>query len=617
METLFSQLNQLQDMLSKANIRDLIQLPEIIVVGEQSAGKSSVLQSLIEKEILPKGRGIVTRCPIRIRLNNSIDNRGEYATFTHLPDQFFTFFEIDEVIRRQSSILTSENFISEEEITVNLFSPNMTNLTLVDLPGIVSIRTEGQPEDIVLMIEGMVRKRIESSNVLILAITPAVSDLANSRALSMAKSADPEGKRTIGVFTKIDRMEKGSNALELIEGNKYPLALGYVGVICRNQQEIDEGKSLEDQFVKEMNFFESDDQLSAGKALFGMSALRSKLEVEFKNHMLATFPRIYDEVTSKLEYTTTQLVKLGHSIPEGYNLHAYSHECLGELFKEIEGLMDGTMSAMESKELIGGALFRKIINQFHEKMRKMNEIKHIDPDNLMKSFNNSGGLEGNIFIPLAMQKKLIRENVMDLRGAITKLLSDTSKEYEKFIRRFCSNRILVQYQKFQQLFSKVICLIISKNKSKTLKKLDFLLYLESDNIDPDHADLVSTDLPADNTHEQAHVQGSQVNRLEPKNTEREIRRLSELKELVQKYFSISKKSLDDQVPKYIKHFFIKRNISDLKKNLSSFINKYTEEQLASLFEENTNTRRKREMFTKNKAVLDEAYSFLQEIKLGF
>ena len=189
-------------MLSKANIHDLIQLPEIIVVGEQSAGKSSVLQSIIEKEILPKGRGIVTRCPIRIKMHNSKDNRGDYATFTHLPDQFFSFSEIDEEIRKQSSILTSECFISDEEVTVNLYSSRMANLTLVDMPGVVSIRTEGQPEDIVSRIENMVRTRIQSSNVLILAITPAVSDLANSKAFSMAQSADPAGKRTIGVFTK-------------------------------------------------------------------------------------------------------------------------------------------------------------------------------------------------------------------------------------------------------------------------------------------------------------------------------------------------------------------------------------------------------------------------------
>ena len=93
MENLISQVNELQDKLSSADIKNIIQLPEIVVVGEQSSGKSSVLQSLIEQEILPKGRGIVTRCPIRIRMNRSKEGI-EYATFAHLPNQTFTFGDV-------------------------------------------------------------------------------------------------------------------------------------------------------------------------------------------------------------------------------------------------------------------------------------------------------------------------------------------------------------------------------------------------------------------------------------------------------------------------------------------------------------------------------------------
>ena len=629
MESLFAQVNEVQDMLSKASIHDLIQLPEIIVVGEQSAGKSSVLQSIIEKEILPKGRGIVTRCPIRIRMNYSQDSRGDYATFTHLPDQFFKFNDIDEEIRRQSSILTSEQYISKEEITVNLYSSRMANLTLVDMPGVVSIRTEGQPENIVSMIENMVRKRIENSNVLILAITPAVSDLANSKALSMAQSADPEGKRTIGVFTKLDRLENGCSAIELIEGTKFPLALGYVGVICRSQQEIEEGKTLEDQFVKEIDFYDSNEQYRERQAYFGISTLKAKLEVEFKNHLISTFPKIHAEVNKKLEHTSNELIKLGRCIPEGYSLLSYAHECLTEIFKQIDGLMDGSLSSPDSNKLIGGAVFRNSIQVFHTNMRRSAGIFKIDEKALGNAFLNCGGLEGIVSMPVGLQKRLIKENIMNLRKVIHELVAETHKKYEDFVRCVEKQQILTQYQKFKNLVFRTFNNIINKNNAKLLKKIEFLLNLEADQIDPDHEDFSESAFNKEKEEEEA----KEKERGKDKEKEKEkaikdpkqitmhetseARNVTELRKLVQKYFIIGKRSLDEQVPKYLKHYFIRKNISDLKSDLKSSINKATSAEVTSLFDETSDVQRKRVLFANNKTVLEEASIFLQQVRIEF
>lgn len=76
---------------------------------------------------------------------------------------------------------------------------------------------------------------IEKPNTLILALSPANTDLANSDSLKLAKEVDPQGDRTIGVLTKIDLMDEGTNAMELLEGTVYPLKLGYYAVKCRSQ----------------------------------------------------------------------------------------------------------------------------------------------------------------------------------------------------------------------------------------------------------------------------------------------------------------------------------------------------------------------------------------------
>ena len=77
-------------------------------------------------------------------------------------------------------------------------------------------------------------KFIDTPNALILALTAANTDLANSDALKICKEVDPDGERTIGVVTKIDLMDEGTDAIELLQGKIYPLKLGYFGVKCRS-----------------------------------------------------------------------------------------------------------------------------------------------------------------------------------------------------------------------------------------------------------------------------------------------------------------------------------------------------------------------------------------------
>jgi len=90
---------------------------------------------------------------------------------------------------------------------------------------------------------------------LILALTAANTDLANSDALKMAREVDPDGERTIGVVTKIDLMDQGTDALDLLQGKIYPLSLGYYGVKCRSQKQIDENISIRDALENEAKFF--------------------------------------------------------------------------------------------------------------------------------------------------------------------------------------------------------------------------------------------------------------------------------------------------------------------------------------------------------------------------
>ena len=128
--------------------------------------------------------------------------------------------------------------ISFEPIIVKIFSKTVVDLTLVDMPGITKIPTGDQPMDIEAKINELNLKYVSSKHSIIMAVCAANVDLVNSDGLKLARRVDPLGERTIGVITKIDLMDEGTNAIEIHNGKVVPLRLGYVGVVCRSQKDI-------------------------------------------------------------------------------------------------------------------------------------------------------------------------------------------------------------------------------------------------------------------------------------------------------------------------------------------------------------------------------------------
>lgn len=123
--------------------------------------------------------------------------------------------------------------ISPQPINLRIFSPNVLTLTMVDLPGLTKVPVGDQPKDIEKQIREMILKYITKPNAIILAVTAANTDLANSDGLKLAREVDPEGLRTIGVLTKVDLMDQGTDVIDILAGRMIPLRLGKcVGQCC-------------------------------------------------------------------------------------------------------------------------------------------------------------------------------------------------------------------------------------------------------------------------------------------------------------------------------------------------------------------------------------------------
>uniref|UniRef100_A0A8C5X9F7 dynamin GTPase n=1 Tax=Malurus cyaneus samueli TaxID=2593467 RepID=A0A8C5X9F7_9PASS len=254
MEGLIPLVNRLQDAFAALGQNCLLDLPQIAVVGGQSAGKSSVLENCVSRDFLPRGSGIVTRRPLVLQL---ITAKTEYAEFLHCKGKKFTDFdEVRQEIEVETDRVTGMNKgISSVPINLRVYSPHVLSLTLIDLPGITKVPVGDQPPDIEQQIRDMIMQFISRENCLILAVTPANTDLANSDALKLAKEVDPQGLRTIGVITKLDLMDEGTDAREVLENKLLPLRRGYIGVVNRSQKDIDGKKDIKAALLAERKFF--------------------------------------------------------------------------------------------------------------------------------------------------------------------------------------------------------------------------------------------------------------------------------------------------------------------------------------------------------------------------
>nr|KAF6433248.1 dynamin 1 [Molossus molossus] len=364
MEDLIPLVNRLQDAFSAIGQNADLDLPQIAVVGGQSAGKSSVLENFVGRDFLPRGSGIVTRRPLVLQLVNATT---EYAEFLHCKGKKFTDFEeVRLEIEAETDRVTGTNKgISPVPINLRVYSPHVLNLTLVDLPGMTKVPVGDQPADIEFQIRDMLMQFVTKENCLILAVSPANSDLANSDALKIAKEVDPQGQRTIGVITKLDLMDEGTDARDVLENKLLPLRRGYIGVVNRSQKDIDGKKDITAALAAERKFFLSHPSYRHLADRMGTPYLQKVLNQQLTNHIRDTLPGLRNKLQS-------QLLSIEKEVEEYKNFRpddpARKTKALLQMVQQFavdfEKRIEGSGDQIDTYELSGGARINRI---FHER----------------------------------------------------------------------------------------------------------------------------------------------------------------------------------------------------------------------------------------------------------
>ncbi|KAF9197206.1 vacuolar protein sorting-associated protein 1 [Haplosporangium sp. Z 27] len=382
-------INKLQDAFSTVGVHNPVDLPQIVVIGSQSSGKSSVLENIVGRDFLPRGSGIVTRRPLVDKDATDSDAKKdsgpeEWGEFLHQPGVKYTDFNlIREEIIRDTEAKTGKNAgISPLPINLRIYSPHVLTLTLVDLPGLTKLPVGDQPKDIEKQIRDMIIKYVTKPNSIILAVTAANVDLANSDGLRLARDVDPEGARTIGVLTKVDLMDAGTDVVDILAGRVIPLRLGYVPVVNRGQRDIDTKKSISRSLDSERSFFENHQAYKSKAQYCGTPYLAKKLNMILMHHIRNTLPEIKAKIQATLAKYLAELASLGDGMMEGAGQANIVLNIITEFCTEFRTIIDGNSTDLSTSELSGGA---RISFVFHELYS--NGVKSLDPFDQVKDLD--------------------------------------------------------------------------------------------------------------------------------------------------------------------------------------------------------------------------------------
>jgi GTPase SAR1 family protein len=406
-------LNQIARVRAKG-IGDHISLPQLVVCGDQSAGKSSVLEGITGIPF-PRQDGVCTKFATEIILHHheeiskitatviphtsrSKAQRDRFNTFHQVLDDFS---ELPRVISEAGILMQLRGLgaddgpsFGEDVLRIEVTGNTGLHLTVVDLPGLISVSSEQQTEEDVELVGRLVDTYLQSSRTIILAVIQANNDIANQGIIQRARKFDRAGRRTVGIITKPDLINKGTEGrIALLAKNQdtTKLKLGYFLLKNPSPSELEEHVTLKDRRRHELEFFSSPawKEHRLDPARVGVASLREYLQELLDGHIERELPKVQKEIQSLLAHTESQLAALGDERPSPAHMRMFLTRLSMEFHGLVQSALDGNYHE-KGGEFFGDSGIRRLRAEVHRlngafamEMRKNGEKRKIcDADTL-------------------------------------------------------------------------------------------------------------------------------------------------------------------------------------------------------------------------------------------
>ena len=615
MNSLISLINKLQEILVISQLKFKINLPQIICVGAQSSGKTSIIESIVGKDFLPKGTGIVTRRPLILQLKYQKSGE-DYCEFLHKPGVKITDFSTitTEITNETNRVAGRNKMISDEPIILRIFSTNLVDLTLVDLPGLVKVPIAGQPDNIDSVVKKIVLDFISNPNAIILALSPANIDIANSDSLKIAREVDPYLTRTLGVISKLDLVENPEDIIEVINNKTYPLKYGYIGVTCRNSKDNFNNKSIEAAIKEEEETYEQINEYKGIINCLGIKKLTKRLSEVLTQTIRTAIPSIKESLSDTIYRKENELRALGEILIDNDEITINSF-LLSAVFKftsEYKKLIDGSIvNPNLNKCYIGAATINKIFTQNFK-----NEITAIDPfdkltnEEILIVIKNTNGLKPSLFVPEAAFEVLIRQQIQRLQEPGLLCVKRVYDELLNTIDLINVNDIS-RYKLLESKIKETMTSIITKCLNPTNEKVKDLIDIELSYINSSHPDFLSTGeiKPQENEENGIQVTHNKNKNSDLKFSSRELMEINIIKNLMVSYFNVVKKTFCDMVPKTIMCFLVNKTKEISEQEMITHLYK-SNEDVKKLLQEDPAISEKRKELKENLSFLKSSLNIL-------
>ena len=561
-------LINLVDQLRDCGVQEYIMLPRIASLGTQSSGKSSVLESIVGLDFLPRGDGVVTRRPLELRLNHTVDGK-PWAIFDEKKgEKFYDFNKVRETIEKLTDdVCAGEKNIVDKPIVLNVFSPTCPDLTLIDLPGITRVPVGKQPKNIEEITKKMATRYCEDPLTIILCVIAANSDIATSDGLKMAKELDKNGSRTLGVLTKLDIMDKGTDAKKVLMNQEIPLKLGYIAVKNRSKQDLIDKISMAETQKKERDFFKNHPIYKhLPQSCFGNDVLIQKLTKILFRIIRENLPGIIKSINEAIRRSEEELKILGTPMPTDeagkismiWNL--LSEYC--EIFKHIlRGKYDPKRAGYLRDE--GGykvkAIFKNLLDEYTGDYNVTDSYTDADIDYAFQS-HSGDSIPG--FPSVDAFYFLLKPKLEQLKEPVNECYTNVYSYLEML-----SNKILEKtfsrYPKMITPMSEFINKFLIKKKEKAKSIIDSIIDMDINQLFTNDFEYLTNWVK----HIPKAKKNEQMNPGEGKSVF-----VREIRGRIEAYFKLIVRNLRDAIPKTLGYTLLKPIENDMKMELYEMLN---------------------------------------------
>ena len=470
------------DRLRSQGISRYVDLPEIVVCGDQSAGKSSVLEA-ISGMSFPTKDNLCTRFATELILRRSpspgvkisiipdhnrpdSEKKALHAFSPSIDADAPNLGDVVQGAKEEMGLMNSSKVFSADILRVELSGPTQPHLTMVDLPGLFKAGNREQSVGDAKTVKDLVLKYMKRPRSIILAVVSAKSDFALQEVTKYARKLDPRGVRTLGLITKPDTLDAGSDSerayFDLAQNKDVKFRLGWH--ILRNRSYEMRNATANERDEAEAQFFAQGIWTSLDPTQVGITTLKPRLSNVLKDQILFQLPSLLQDVESGIQECKGRLERLGGSRSTIEEQLRY----LGRISNEFFSLMKAAVDGMYIDPFFGGSMtdegyrrrlrsvVRNILTDFEEDMRKHGQTKMIvekAEDNCPNQISRSQFIDK---VKILMKRSGGRELPGMFNPLIVgELFSDQCKPWKGLVDSVTTRILRASYETINELLSHV------------------------------------------------------------------------------------------------------------------------------------------------------------------